>query len=103
MMRPKSGVTRSGQTEQSRPEEFRPMPDPAPRLRHAPLFELLRQKSMAEMTAHRLAALSAPQIDPDDAAMIKALAARSWMAPGHRAVSGPKPGRYNKFFGTVRS
>ena len=50
------------------------------RLRHAQLFELLRQQNMSEKTTARLRArgFARAQIDQDEAAMVRALAVRSW-------------------------
>lgn len=53
------------------------------RLRHAQLFELLRQQNISESTSARLRArkFARAQIDHDDAAMIRAMAVNSWGAP----------------------
>jgi len=50
------------------------------RLRHARLFELLRQQNLSEKTSARLRAreFARAKIDQDEAAMICALAVNSW-------------------------
>ena len=52
------------------------------RLRHAQLFEILRQQSISERASARLRArgFAREQIDHDDAAMIRAMAVQSWGA-----------------------
>lgn len=50
------------------------------RLRHARLFELLRQQNLSERTSARLRVrgFARTQIDQDEAAMLCALAVNSW-------------------------
>ena len=50
------------------------------RLRHAQLFELLRQQNMSEKTSARLRGrgFARAQIDQDEAAMVRAMAVKSW-------------------------
>jgi len=50
------------------------------RLRHAQLFELLRQQNMSEKTSARLRArgFARAKIDQDEAAMVRTLAVKSW-------------------------
>ncbi|MFT7594775.1 MAG: hypothetical protein ACI8R4_002099 [Paracoccaceae bacterium] len=61
-----------------------------PRLRHAQLFELLRQQNMSEKTTTRLRVreFARTQIDQDEAAMLRALAVNSWgpAVPADRRV-----------------
>lgn len=51
-------------------------------LRHAQLFELLRQQNLSEHTSARLRAhrFARAQMDQDDAAAIRSLAVNSWVA-----------------------
>ena len=58
------------------------MPPNQTRLRHAQLFELLRQQNMSEKTTARLRvrAFAREQIDQDEAAVVRALAVNSWGA-----------------------
>ena len=51
-------------------------------MRHAQLFELLRQQNLSEHTSARLRARSfaRAQLDQEDAAMLQSLAVSSWGA-----------------------
>lgn len=55
-------------------------PDPKP-VRHAVLFELLRQQNLSETTSERLRHLS-PSIGRGEALLLQIRAARSWAGPG---------------------
>jgi len=56
------------------------MPKDLPPLRHAQLFELLRQQNLSEQTSARLHArrFARADLDGDDAAMIRLMAVGSW-------------------------
>lgn len=79
-------------------------PDETP-IRHAQLFELLRQKNLSDVTAERLQRLSKPQPDASEMLLLQSLAAQSWSRPNRPAKqpSAPEPRRDYKFFGAVRA
>ncbi len=56
------------------------MPPDLTALRHAQLFELLRQENLSENTSSRLRARSfaRAEIDRDDAAILRSMATDSW-------------------------
>jgi len=56
------------------------MPPDLTALRHAQLFELLRQQNLSENTSARLRARSfaRAEMDSDDATMLRSLAVQSW-------------------------
>lgn len=49
-----------------------------PPIRHAQLFELLRQENLSEQTVERQRSRGRSRIDPDEAAALQAIAVRSW-------------------------
>lgn len=53
-----------------------------PMIRHAQLFELLRQENLSEHTSARLRSrrFARAQLDQEEAAMLQSLAVRSWGA-----------------------
>lgn len=77
---------------------------PSP-VRHARLFELLRQQNMSNMTVKKLQRKSKPQVEPQDARLLKALAAQSFSAPKQQPEDSPflapEPSRDYKFLRTV--
>jgi hypothetical protein len=77
-------------------------------VRHARLFELLRQQNMSEMTAMRLRARVRPRIGQNETRRLLGLAEKSWrpMLPAGAAkpsASAAKSGRDHKFFRAVRA
>ena len=49
-----------------------------PPFRHAQLFELLRQENLSDLTAERQRNRYNARMDPEEAATLQAIAARSW-------------------------
>lgn len=80
-----------------------------PEVRHACLFEMLRQKNLSQKTSSQVG-IEPTYIDPDtEAELLKTLSGTAWSMPRPqplpedlRAALTAKPRRHHEFFRAVR-